>query len=83
MKEQIKNKKYNKILFCLSYNILVKRPKHYSLKLFYLICYESNRSGFRVHKPYFDLNVILLNRLGMFLVLGNTPKIGWEHATTY
>jgi hypothetical protein len=38
MREPIKNKVYNKILFCLSYNAWAKMPKHYSLKLFCLTC---------------------------------------------
>ncbi len=42
-------------------------PKHYSLKLFCLTCCQSNGSGFRVYKPYFGLNAILPNRLGILL----------------
>ena len=65
MRELVKNKRYNKILLYLSYNAWAKMPKHYSLKLFCLTCYQSNGRGFRIHKPYFGLNVFLPNRLGM------------------
>ena len=41
--------------------------KYYNLKLFCLIYYYSNGSGFGVYKPYFDLNGILPNWLRMLL----------------
>ena len=65
MRELIKNKGYNKILLCLSYNTWAKMPKHYSLKLFCLTYCQSNGSDFEVHKPYFGLNAILPNKLEM------------------
>ena len=39
MRELIKNKVHNNILFYLSYNAGKKMSKQYNLKLFYLTCY--------------------------------------------
>jgi hypothetical protein len=67
MRELIKNKGYNKILLCLSYNAWTKILKHYSLKLFCLTYCQSNWSDFGVYKLYFGLNAILPNWLRMLL----------------
>ena len=65
MRKLIKNKEYNKILFCLIYNAWAKMLKHYNLKLFCLTYCQSNGNGFGIHEPYFSLNAILPNMLGM------------------
>ncbi len=42
--------------------------EQYSLKLFYLIYYQSNENDFGIYKPCFTLNAILSNWLEMLLM---------------